>query len=54
MPDNEENEKLRAKQWLMSELEKGERSAREEGWISSSEVKKILLDNTAEQPEQKG
>ncbi len=38
--DIEEFEKIKAEMKLMSELEKGERSAREKGWISFSEVEK--------------
>ncbi len=50
MPDNKENEKLRAERELMSKLEEGERSAREEGRIEASEVKKMLACNTKEHP----
>ncbi|MGN0640396.1 MAG: type II toxin-antitoxin system Phd/YefM family antitoxin [Oscillospiraceae bacterium] len=38
--DMEEYEKITAALKLMSELEKGERSAREKGWIDFSEVEK--------------
>lgn len=38
--DMEEYEKITAALKLMSELEKGERSAREKGWIDVSEVEK--------------
>ena len=34
--------KMKATLTLMSELEKGERSAREEGWLSADEVEKAL------------
>lgn len=36
----EEYEKILAAMKLMSELEKGERSAREKGWIDFSEIEK--------------
>ena len=36
----EEYEKITATMKLMSELEKGERSAREKGWIDFSEIEK--------------
>lgn len=36
--DIEEYEKIRATLKLMNELEKGERSARENGWIDFSEI----------------
>ena len=38
--DIEEYEKINATLRLMSELEKGERSAREKGWIDFSEIEK--------------
>lgn len=38
--DIDEFEKIKAELKLMSELEKGERSAREKGWISFSEIEK--------------
>ena len=38
--DMEEYEKITATMKLMSELEKGERSAREKGWIDFSEIEK--------------
>lgn len=38
--DMDEYEKITAALKLMSELEKGERSAREKGWIDFSEVEK--------------
>ncbi len=38
--DIKEYEKMYAERKLMSELEKGERSAREKGWIDFSEVEK--------------
>lgn len=38
--DMEEYEKITAALKLMSELEKGERSAREKGWIDFSEVER--------------
>ncbi len=54
MPDIEEYEKLCAERELMSELEKGERSAREKGWIDFSEVEKMFAHNTQKQhPEHK-
>lgn len=40
--DMEEYDKLRATVALMSKLEEGERSARENGWISSEEVEAAL------------
>ncbi len=40
--DIDEYEKLRAELKLMSELEKGERSAREKGWIKADDVKRLL------------
>ncbi len=43
--DIEEFEKIKAERKLMSELEKGERSAREKGWISFSEVEKEFADD---------
>ena len=41
--DMEEYEKITATMKLMSELEKGERSAREKGWIDFSESRRSLL-----------
>ncbi len=38
--DIDEFERLKAEMKLMSELEKGERSAREKGWIKAEDVKK--------------
>ncbi len=38
--DIEEFEKIKAELKLISELEKGERSAREKGWIGFSEIEK--------------
>lgn len=38
--DIDEYEKINATLKLMSELEKGERSAREKGWIDFSEIEK--------------
>lgn len=38
--DIEEFERIYAERKLMAELEKGERSARENGWIGFSEVEK--------------
>ncbi len=40
--DIEEFERIRAEIKLMSELEKGERSAREKGWIKAEDVKRML------------
>lgn len=40
--DMEEYDKLRATVALMSKLEEGERSARENGWISPEEVEAAL------------
>ncbi len=40
--DIEEFEKIKAERKLMSELEKGERSAREKGWIKAEDVKRML------------
>jgi prevent-host-death family protein len=40
--DIKEYEKLHAEIKLLSELEKGEKSAREKGWLSLSEVEKEL------------
>lgn len=37
------NAKKQAEDELMCELEKGEQSAKEKGWISSSEVKNEVL-----------
>ncbi|MBP0984669.1 MAG: type II toxin-antitoxin system Phd/YefM family antitoxin [Oscillospiraceae bacterium] len=44
--DIEEYEKIRASLKLMNELEKGERSARENGWIDFSEIEKEFMNNT--------
>ncbi len=43
--DIEEYEKMYAERKLMSELEKGERSARENGWIDFSEIEKEFADD---------
>lgn len=43
--DIEEYEKINAALKLMSELEKGERSAREKGWIKFDEVEKMFSHN---------
>ncbi len=43
--DIEEFERLKAELKLMSELEEGERSAREKGWIDFSEVEKEFADD---------
>lgn len=43
--DIEEFERIYAERKLMAELEKGERSAREKGWISFSEVEKEFADD---------
>ena len=40
--DMEEYEKINATLKLFSELEKGEQSARENGWVKSDDVKKML------------
>lgn len=40
--DIDEFEKIKAELKLMSELEKGEQSAREKGWIKSEDVKRML------------
>jgi prevent-host-death family protein len=40
--DIKEYEKLHAELKLLSKLEKGEKSAREKGWLSLSEVEKEL------------
>ena len=40
--DMKDYDKMKATLTLMSELEKGERSAREEGWLSANEVEKAL------------
>jgi len=40
--DMKDYDKMKATLTLMSELEKGERSAREEGWLSADEVEKSL------------
>lgn len=43
--DIDEYEKINATLKLMSELEKGERSARESGWIDFSEIEKEFADD---------
>jgi antitoxin Phd len=43
--DIDEFEKIKAELKLMSELEKGERSAREKGWIDFSEIEKEFADD---------
>ena len=40
--DMKDYDKMKATLTLMSELEKGEHSAREEGWLSADEVEKAL------------
>lgn len=40
--DIEEYERIHATIKLMSELEKGEQSAREKGWVKSEDVKRLL------------
>ena len=40
--DMEEYEKINATLKLFSELEKGEQSARENGWVKSDDVKRML------------
>ena len=40
--DSKDCEKINVTLALMTELEKGEDSAREEGWISADEVEKTL------------
>ena len=40
--DIDEFEKIKAELKLMSELDKGEQSAREKGWIKSEDVKRML------------
>ncbi len=40
--DIDEFERIKAEMKLMSELEKGERSAREKGWIKAEDVKRML------------
>lgn len=40
--DSKDCEKIKSAVVLMTELEKGEDSAREEGWISADEVEKTL------------
>ena len=37
--DQEEYERIRAEFKLMTEIEKGERSGREEGWVSEEDVR---------------
>ena len=44
--DIEEYEKIRATLKLMNELEKGERSARGNGWIDFSEIEKEFANDT--------
>ena len=46
--DMEEYEKINATFRLMSELEKGERSAREKGWIDSAEIRREFSSDTKE------
>ena len=43
--DIEEYEKINATLRLMSELEKGERSAREKGWIDFTEIEREFASN---------
>lgn len=43
--DIDEYEKINAALKLMSELEKGERSAREKGWIPFAEIEKEFLND---------
>ena len=43
--DMEEYEKINAILRLMSELEKGEHSSREKGWIGFSEIRKKFASN---------
>lgn len=43
--DIKEYEKIHASLKLMSELEKGEQSARERGWIPFSEIEKEFLND---------
>ncbi len=43
--DIDEYEKINAAMKLMNELEKGERSAREKGWIPFTEIEKEFLNN---------
>jgi len=43
--DMEEYEKINATMKLMSELEKGERSAREKGWIDFEEIEREFARN---------
>ena len=43
--DIDEFEKIKAELKLMSELEKGERLAREKGWIDFSEIEKEFADD---------
>lgn len=40
--NTKECDKRKATETLVSELEKGERSAREEGWLTAEEVEKSL------------
>lgn len=46
--DMEEYEKINATLRLMSELEKGERSARENGWIDFTEIEREFARNILE------
>ena len=46
--DIEEYEKINATLRLMSELEKGERSARENGWIDFAELEREFSSDTKE------
>jgi prevent-host-death family protein len=46
--DIEEYEKINATLRLMSELEKGERSARENGWIDFAEIEREFSSDTKE------
>lgn len=43
--DIDEYEKINAAMKLMNELEKGERSAREKGWIPFAEIEKEFLND---------
>lgn len=43
--DMSEYEKMNATLKLLSELEKGEQSAREKGWVDFAEIEKEFLDN---------
>ena len=46
--DIEEYDKINATLRLMSELEKGERSARENGWIDFAEIEREFSSDTKE------